>query len=128
MHTFAVRNGNISIGFELTNNVMVLLRCYSDYSPLGVGFSARDVATRPSSAVWLRRAGLNECSGLIQARDVADATIERQRGRLQGELDRLLALKPTAAGRHLRDAFFKLRVFLIQRSRTMLASGDCARP
>jgi len=53
--------------------------------------------------------------------ELADATIKAHRRRLERELDRLLALKPTvAAGRHLRDAIFleardKLLVFLSRR-------------
>jgi transposase len=52
---------------------------------------------------------------------LADATIKAHARRLQRQLDRVLALKPTvAAGRHLRDAIFldardKLLVFLTRR-------------
>lgn len=65
---------------------------------------------------------LQEACAVARRRpELADATIKAHQRRLQRELDRVLALKPTAAaGRHLRDAMFvdacdKLLTFLSRR-------------
>jgi transposase len=93
---------------------------------------AGDTVFAPAFLSFLQEA----CAVGRRRRDLADATIRAHQRRLQRQLDRLLALKPTAAaGRHLRDAMFldardKLLTFLSRRDvePTNNASEQALRP